>query len=351
MELPRYKLGVGDQLTYRTLVEPCNGSPASGSGKDGSLSVEWNFYVVGRLANGFSRLVFSEHRTQKHPPAAKERVASSLDSDGYFDLAEDGRLEENWTITPLANPAVLFPRLPADRSQIETGWSSMLQLDDTHRRYSAGSPDDAQAGPVWPFFEDCDTQLDAVYQVTRQRRYAFDRERGLVKNVTTCVERCWPANAGLATSTDSIELTAATRPGGVDWSLLGDEAERYFDTCAEYHRLLDLALWDVLQTPDWLDKAFGVLEEFAAGTRVELVRDLAQRKLKLHRQESKSLVCDAAGFAGRIGTPAPDWRSVDLDGGVQGLKGHAGRVVVLCFWNRGCPWSIRLLLALNALAA
>jgi peroxiredoxin len=40
-----------------------------------------------------------------------------------------------------------------------------------------------------------------------------------------------------------------------------------------------------------------------------------------------------------------------LDGHPHGLKDYAGQALVLCFWNRGCTWSLRTLSTLDALAA
>ena len=50
------------------------------------------------------------------------------------------------------------------------------------------------------------------------------------------------------------------------------------------------------------------------------------------------------------GKPAPVWSLTDLDGKTHTLKQYRGKVVVLDFWYRGCPWCIRAMPQVNQLA-
>jgi peroxiredoxin len=327
------------------------GTSANGAAGGSTCSIDWNFQVIARHADGACRLVFSESRTQERDSASGGRTAETIDTDGFFDIRDDGRLVENWTITPMANPTMIFPRLPADRSQIAAGWHSTLQLDGAHRQYEPASADLARGQSSWQFVEDCRTQLDPIYHVSRQRHYAFDVQQGLVTQVSTSLQRGWPAQSGAAVSIDSIHLIDVATRGRVDSARVHQEADRYFASCAEYQRLVDLALWDLPQSSRWLEQAAQVLEQFEATVRVEFIREMLRRKLRLHHRERGSMLSDAERLAALIDKPALDWQTVDLEGNLHALKDYEGKVLVLCFWNRGCTWSLRALLALNALAS
>ena len=124
--LPRYKLGVGQRLRYHMSIAGNGEAQANGIRRPSRFSTDWNFYVIARRLEGLWRIVFSESRTQEIESASGGRTNRTIDNDGFFDIADDGRLVENWTITPLANPTAIFPQLPAGQSQIASGWHSML---------------------------------------------------------------------------------------------------------------------------------------------------------------------------------------------------------------------------------
>ena len=351
VKLPRYKLNVGQRLRYRMSDEPAGQAQACGTHGWSRFAIDWDFHVVAHHADGYSRVVFSETRTQETGSAAGEPTIRTIDCDGFFDIADDGRLIENWTITPLANPTIIFPQLPRDQFQVSSDWHTTLNLDGTNRHFMPASVDAAVDQPIWQFVENCQTQLDPIYLASRRRDYAFDLERGLVSRVTTAFEHGWPASPNPIASTDSIDLIEVIEPTGVDLGSVADEADRYFEVCAEYQRLTELALWDLPQAPHWHGKAIDVLERFDSTVGVEFIHELLQRKLKLHKRECGSMLTEAEKFAGLIDKPACTWRSTDLIGNMHSSEDYRGMTVVLIFWNRGCAWCIRALLALRSLAS
>jgi peroxiredoxin len=348
-ELPRYNLGVGDRLTYRMTGDA--NRPANGAGGSSRFSVDWDFHVVACHGASSWRLVFSESHTHEHDFASGERTTRTTDMDGFFDVTDDGRLVENWTITPMANPAIVFPQLPAERSQMASGWHSSLQLDKAQRNYTAAGSDATQQGSNWRFAEDSQTELDPVYQVRRHREYDFDLQRGLISQVTTSIRRGWPLESSSAVFTDTIQLVEVAKSAALDSARMHQEADRYFAVCAEYQRLIDLSLWDLPHASRWLDQAADTLAELEADLRVQFVCEMLRRKLQLHERERGGMLADAERLADMIDTPAVGWQCADLDGTPRSLNDYKGTVLVLCFWNRGCTWAIRTLLAINALAA
>lgn len=345
--VPKYKLEVGSRLRYRLSDEPSDGADLRDSAEQSRLAIEWEFHVISRQTAHGWRVFFTESRTQEKSSLASEEAASSFYQDGYFDIADDGRLIENWTITPLSNPTPIFPQLPKDAVECEVGWQSALHLDGTRCQYSTTNAS-AASEPTWHFAQECRTQLDPVYLASRRRDYLFDLGRGVVDHVTTEFQRDWPARWS---NRDAIHLVEIVRPDGSDPERMAQEVARYFEACAEYQRCIDLALWDVLQSSYWLDQAHEALAAYERTAEIEFMSQCASRKLKVLDDEHDNLLSEAQQFARTIDKPSPDWRGADLNGNVRALRDFRGRPLVLVFWNRGCSWCIRALLALNRLAA
>jgi hypothetical protein len=176
--------------------------------------------------------------------------------------------------------------------ELESGWHSTLELDGTQRRYLPARLAAAD-GSTWRFVEDCQSRLDAVYEASRQREYVFDVRPGRVTRITTTFQRGWPADSEPMNSTDTIRLAEVTQQGDIETARARREADRFFEMCAEYQRLIDLALWDVSRSAHWLHTAAAALERLEPTIRVEFIRELLRGKLRLHREESGGLNSDS----------------------------------------------------------
>jgi peroxiredoxin len=345
--VPKYKLEVGSRLRYRMSDEAAGGAASRESAEESRLAIEWDFSVISHHRDHGWRVFFTESRAQESGTLAGKGLIRNFYQDGFFDIAEDGQLIENWTITPLANPTPIFPQLPKDPGECETGWRSALQLDGTRCQYFATSAAPASESK-WNFAQECRTQLDPVYLASRQRDYMFDLRRGVVDRVTTAFQRGWPAPWN---SSDSIHLVEIIQPNASDPKPIRQEVERYFDACAEYQRFIDLALWDVIQSSHWLEQARGALAAYERTAEIDSMSQCARRRLTVLDDERDNLLSEAQQLARTIDQPSPDWRAADLNGNVRALHDFRGRPLVLVFWNRGCSWCIRALLALNRLAS
>ncbi len=273
------------------------GAGSRESAEQSRLAIEWEFSVISHQSDRGWRVFFTDSRFEESGLLAGEGPICNSYQDGFFDISDDGRLIENWTITPLANPTPIFPQLPKDPGECDTGWHSALQLDGTRCQYS---PTNAAAGSEskWHFAQECRTQLDPVYLASRQRDYVFDLRRGVVDRVTTAFRRDWPAPWS---SKDSIHLVEIIQPDGSDPKPIARQVERYFDACAEYQRFIDLALWDILQSSYWLDQAREALAAYDRTAEVDSIRQCAASQIEGPRRRARQ-------FVGRGPTARPDDR-------------------------------------------
>ncbi|HEX4413158.1 MAG TPA: TlpA disulfide reductase family protein [Lacipirellulaceae bacterium] len=333
-------MSIGRRFTYRSADSGI--SYAEIKADAFASATEWQCYVIGCDADGYSRILFSQG-----PVAGNRARQQAFASEGFVDISASGEIIENATITPLANPTVIFPRLPDSAKELATGWSCALRVDDTRREFCASA--DAQPTHEFLHFTELNRMaLDATYLASRDREYEFDCELGLVHRARTILQRGSPTDR--TSSSETAWLVDVTEMEGPNENTLKTSAAEYFDACAEYQQFIELALWDLSNSVHWLQKAVDALELARPAIVHPVVQHWLERKLALLAQERSELVDGNKRLEQVIGKPAPPWQAVDLDGAVCASADFLGQPVVLCFWDRGCAWSLRTLLALNGLA-
>ena len=178
-DVPRYKLSVGDELTYRTAEGPSDEKQDAQCAES-----EWVLTVVEQNSDGGWRVLFRERTSYG---SSYERTSA-----GYFDLKPDGRIAENRTINVHANPTPLFPVLPPDADAIKNGWSSATPIDETRCSYTAPAGPPGPDAETWTFEEDIDNVFSPIYEVTRHGTNEFDLQRGIIRKLTTTSKQGWP---------------------------------------------------------------------------------------------------------------------------------------------------------------
>ena len=348
MPLPRYKLDVGQRLTYRHVGDVAMPNSLPADRPSTLYCIEWDFHVIDRNSSGQPRIIFSQSSSTETKWPGGESRTSGFSCEGYFDLNELGQLTENGTTSPLVNPSVLFPPLPVSEEELANGWSANLALDRTQRDFI--STEYPTTSSTWRFQESSHTELDPVYVASRTRDYEFDIDRGCVTKASTTFHRNWPTDAGHPT-TDTINLVEVVRSDDARSTQLIAESNRFFATCAEYQRLIDLAFWDLPTSDASLAMAEKTLAEFAAVAQSYPINSWVRRKHTLHTDELDDLSTSCNRLAHRFGQRAPEWCASDLHGKSHRSADYAEKPLVLCFWNRGCAWAIRTLLALEEFAS
>ncbi len=323
--LPRYKLKVGQQLTYQTVAEeaPSNNNPTT-----------WTLIVVAQNPDKSWRVYFTQ-------------AARSGTRDGYFDLAADGRLTENRTLTPFANPTPLVPPLAPDEASLVSSWSTEMGLDDTKRKFhSDAEPQDGR----WEFSEDPQTVFSPVYLIQTHRQYVFDVAKGLVTDVTTSSTQGWPAGRSDEPVVQRIKLADDAMLADADVAALADEMNAYIAACADYDKLTARADQDFAHSAELLDQAQAGLKEALAGFQQPLLKKGAQTRLIGHSVLRKYTLESAEQFGKLLGQPSAAWETTDLEGNPRSLADYHGKVVLLDFWYRGCGWCIRAMPQIKQLA-
>lgn len=327
-ELPRYKLKVGQELVYKTV--------------DSKYDFRWTINVLGQNPDKSWRLAFRQ--TQSYGRG------NDYTSEGYFDLAADGRLIESATLGPMANPTGLFPPLPPDEASLNSSWQATLALDDTKRVLNAA--DQADAGKnQWLFSEKPETVFSAIYLYTVEHDYVFDLERGLVTKITTTSKQGWPEGRSDEPTVQTIELADDRQLPEAETAALADELEQYFAAKESYDKLARQARDDFEHTAELMEKAKAELAKLEGKLKVPAVQAMLDSALAQHGRSLGYMLENAERFGALLDKPSADWKTTDLDGHPKSLEDYRGKVVLMDFWYRGCGWCIRAMPQIKQLAS
>ncbi len=74
-------------------------------------------------------------------------------------------------------------------------------------------------------------------------------------------------------------------------------------------------------------------------------------RLKRYEDFASDRIQHALGQAAILHRPAPDWDLPCVGGGTVALRSLRGHIVVLDFWYKDCPWCLRAMPQIKALAA
>jgi thiol-disulfide isomerase/thioredoxin len=348
-ELPRYKLQVGQELVYRTTDPPKEHDDGQGGKYTLGYNIEWTLDVIDELADGGWRLVFVQKIVSSYARNGQENK-QELAMDGYVDLTPGGRLLENRTLGPMANPSLIFPPLPPDQGSLTSIWSATFSIDDTRREFSA-APMPATGDGKYQFSEAPRTIFDPIYQMETHRDYVFDLARGLVAKLTTTTHQGWPESQRGQKQVQTIALVSSRMLDDVDRDTLRAEMTRYLEAREKVERLTAQATSDFGNAFKLLHEAKTLLDEVRGQLTLPAVQAMADNKLAQHERSTKYTMQDAVKFATLINQPSPVWQATDLDGQSRPLADYRGQVVLLDFWYRGCGWCIRAMPQIKKLAA
>ncbi len=346
-EPPRYRLRVGQELTYRVSQEfhYASGLNVKVLGSDS----DWHVHVVRRNADGGWHLVIRESKSAwsgQLLSLEKPRKTGLADTAlASCDLFADGRLGPDASPGQHFDPTGVFPRLPDSAAAAEKGWEGVFERDAVRTRYTR----DAKAsvpGKAWVFTGVRESPLDKIYLSTSQSTYTFDPGRGLVVKAAGTFSQGYGFNGK---GTGSLELRDVKEHTPGEVARLAADADRYFTAAKAYEELTTRASKQA-DAKELLAKAEAVLKDVRGQLTDPDVKAQADALLLQHERTAKYYADSAAERAAVLGKPAAEWAAKDLGGKPVGLKDLRGKVVVLDFWYRGCGWCIRAMPQVAALA-
>jgi thiol-disulfide isomerase/thioredoxin len=308
-------------------------------------------WVVRKNADGSWQLLLRNTETTARTDESRTRVESTTDTGWAFcALFPDGHFKRNRAMDGISQwdlylPKIFIP-LPDDFSNETITWESGDHPYNEIGRYSAGKPDTTNRS--WIVRVTHTTPLDAVYLIEQKAEVYIDMIKMIPVYKKGESKRGHGQYAGHGTYTvllDSIVELDTLR------------AKRYLDELMIFFAvdsLYNYIIGRVEENPGQL-----------TSLRKEAEDLLTRAKRRITISEIKTLLAniinglpgDFEYLAGYIhkraqfaNKPAPNWQARDFSGSTHSFDDYRGKVMLLDFWYRNCPWCIRAMPMIKRLA-
>ena len=334
---PRYAFKAGQELTCE--MNWTNTTHA----KSGLLIDEdhhaMKIFVERENLDGSFHLILSDHVEDTRTRDGKKTSEPAMDNLVDADVFPDGRQKQCRPINFGAFPAYLFPPLPASAQQLTAGWTGTVQ---DFRFEAKGSEMKDQfvfdAKVFSPFYK--------VLADEHASHYTLDRTTGFVQATDEKIS---------AHRKSEMEGHGGLKFIGI--RVMGDDALQQFQAnavaytvaMAAYDHQLDAAQKAGPDAEKLLAVALDRLKSDAKQLGDPLFRSQLQMRINEHPEVVAGTLKQIRFLNDRIGKPAFAFTANDLDGNVVHLADYRGKVVVLDFWYRGCPWCVRTTPIVNEL--
>lgn len=345
--VPRYRLQVGQELSYR------GGSEFKFEGGKHVTRDTWRVWVVSENPEGGWRLVLrhgsaffqvrgDDRAGRKNSP---ERDAQESVTLAWCDFHPDGRLVENDSFGFRMQPSRLLPKLPIDQAEVDQGWTSRDgRMDESATYRMLPAPADGRSA----FEVVREAPMNAIYGFEHKAVVTFDLARGLPEKIVSEDRQTYGFNG---TGTGTIELVeASTRPAA--WCRdFADEVQRFFSARSAYDKITSRRDLPPEELKAALEHAAADLKKMAETLETPELKELLDKQLASQEQSMKYLIEQAEERLAILGKPSDDWTTTDLEGKTHALADYRGKVVILDFWYRSCGWCIRAMPQMKQVAA
>lgn len=327
---PRYKLSVGQELTYDITGTSWSTSDASGPQNKQVETSSRRFWVAAANPDGGWHIV--TETVEKPGSGDRPRLEC-------FDLLPDGQIHMDTMAQMMLDPSGILPRLPSDASA--TTWQGVGRDNDVTTFHSAPKTE--------PSFINFDGTVDGVfphlYQWDITEHYGFDTARGLpVQSSAHYDEKLYHRVEENATVLTEDKLLSPD-----DIKQFAAQAQTAISARSDYEKAMDTAA-----TPGsaaTTDAALAIVATARKQVTLPELTSVLDATIAGHPEYVKEMTQDQQNQAAVIGKPAPDWEFADLAGQRHSLKELRGKVVVLDFWYRGCGWCMRAMPQVKQLSA
>ena len=306
-ELPRYRLKIGQELTF-SADNRVERTPKTMSKNEFVTCTDW---VIGKAGEeGWKLVVRRDYAARYTDPSRKEQPIENSEA-YHVELGCDGRLLTDSTLD-IDRLRSFLPLLPKDQDQVRKGYEEKSEADGF--RYQFVDND----GDQWEIEAVSQGLSAAIYEIDSKTTYTFDAERGLL--VQAAMKSEWKSL--LKSRLEGTLRLKSVKDRGAAWAAqAAAEAERYFAA----NRMLTKAYGD--GKSDSMKKAVESLMAVRDEAKLKLFQKHLETDLKDAEQEVKRL--EEGGSDTTFLGKTVDWTTTDLDGKKVSLSDFKGKVIVL----------------------
>ncbi|MDH4209871.1 MAG: TlpA family protein disulfide reductase [candidate division WOR-3 bacterium] len=308
-------------------------------------------WVMSKKDDGSWQLLLRNTETTARTDERSTRVESTKDTSwAACDFFPNGYYKRNRTMDRISQldlylPNIFIP-LPDDFSKETITWESGDHPYNEQGRYSADKPDTTNRS--WIIHVTHETPLDAIYLIEQKAEVYID----LVKMIPVYKKgestRGYGQYAGRATYTVLLDSI-------VDFDTLQakhyrDELMVLFTADSQYNDIISRVEDNPGQLLPLRKEAENLLNRVKPRITVAEVKALLARIVDDLPEDFEYLTGQIRKRAKFVNKASPRWEARDFSGKKHSLDDYRGKVVLLDFWYRGCPWCIRAMPMIKRLA-
>ncbi len=336
-QIPRYRLTPGTKLWYTDEIETKDPRGVSHSSR---LREHWVLSDSGGMFKVLLRVVDGGNETDTAGKRTEVPVATGWE---LFEMTTDGKLLRDQS-TVSVDVSALFPPLPADSAAAVDGWQQKDTLVGSVGSYRLDNK--SLSDSLWFVDYTQSSPLDIVYGApASEARIVVDTRRGLPlrredRSADTASGRESRANFRLDSLTkfDVASLQPKLR------DVIG-----YFDVNRAYEKELESG--DPEDTSGTVEnRGMAMLRNALQRVQDSTVIGLLNQDIRRHEQSTEYQLSRLRARLQWRGKPAPDWKLSDLSGRRHSLSDYRGKVIILDWWYKNCPWCILAMPALTEVA-
>ena len=340
IELPQYKFKVGQMLIYNSTSETKGSNISSGS------KIQTQFWVWQKNPNGSSRIIIC--RTLKNYRIREDSIRKEDEPQktwAYCDLFPDGRIIENVSLQNF-DPSQYFMPLPIDTLTVHQAWERFDSSSQERTRYQVENKHLLDS--IWMIGIFKETPFDSIYILSSHSLVYINFKRGLPIRKESEALRGYGYSAGKTTALTTLDSIKSLDT--LKFKPFINELVTYFQTESTYNQILDKVEYNSPGANTLMANAEKILNDALNTANDSTIKAMLNDDITYHEQIKNSLSEDSLWFAKTINKKAVEWKLKDLSEKTHALKQCRGKIVVLDFWYRGCPWCIRAMPMINQIA-
>jgi thiol-disulfide isomerase/thioredoxin len=334
---PRYRLTPGTKVWYTGESETKN---PRGVSRTTRLREHWVLSDSGGVSRVLLRVVDRGYKTDT---AGKRTEVPATTGWGLFEMTPDGKLLRDQS-TVNVDVSALFPPLPADSAAAVNGWrqkDTLVGSEDFYRLDNKSLSDS-----LWLVDHTQSSPLDIVYGAPASTaRIVVDARRGLpLRREGRSADTTSKSESRASIGLDSVTKfdIAGLQPRFRD--IVG-----YFDLKMAYGKELESG--DPEDTSGTVEnRGLAMLRNALQRAQDSTIIGLLNQDIKQHEQSTEYQLSRLRARLQWRGRPAPTWKLTDLGGKEHSLKDYRGKILVLDWWYKDCPWCILAMPALTEVA-
>jgi thiol-disulfide isomerase/thioredoxin len=331
-----YNLTVGEKIFYtsRTRLEYTGGTVESRE----ILEI----WVLKQNADRSWQLLLHNSETSADVDSKGKRTELPARSSwGLCNFHPNGRFARNWSMDNLSRfdlylPNIFIP-LPNDFSQASLTWQFVDRIYGGKDRYTANIPDLEERS--WVVRATYESPLDVIYLLNQKAEVYIDLLKAVPVYKKGESTRGYGRYAGKSTTTGILDSVIDLDT--VQASRFARDLAIFLAADSQYNEII----YRVEANPSLLiplrqdaENLFNRLKTRIATS--EIKNQLIERIASLP-DDFEELTKQIHRRAKIVNRSAPKWRAEDFGGQQYSSEDLAGKVILLDFWYRACPWCIR----------